>query len=225
MLTSGYQAESPEFVEYAADFWLNPMTLGNADPGVREIEQMFAEADALSGLTQVRSDYGLIGTGQTVAVIDSGVAWNHSALGGGLGAGYRVVGGWDFAEGDANPYDDGAAGGHGTLVTGVIGTDRTGTADDGVAVGADIVSLRIFDDAGNSYYAWLESALQWVHQNRNTFENPITTVSISLGDANWNSNTVPGWSTIEDELLQLKNDGIFISVSAGNAFQSFNAAG
>ncbi|MGE3640779.1 MAG: S8 family serine peptidase, partial [Pirellulales bacterium] len=189
------------------------------------IEQLLAGADDLTGLTQVRSDYGLSGSGQTVAVIDSGVAWNHPALGGNLGPNYRVVGGWDFAEGDANPYDDGPNGGHGTLVTGVIGADRTGTADDGVAPGADLVSLRVFDDNGNSYYAWIESALQWVHQNRNNFENPITAVNISLGDAQWNANTVPNWSTIEDELAQLEADGIFIAVSAGNAFQTYNAAG
>ncbi len=32
------------------------------------------------------TNYGFNGTGQTVAVIDSGIAWNHFALGGGLGA-------------------------------------------------------------------------------------------------------------------------------------------
>jgi hypothetical protein len=48
----------------------------------------------LTGLTGARSNYGLTGLGQTVVVIDSGIAWDHSALGGGLGGGYRVVGGW-----------------------------------------------------------------------------------------------------------------------------------
>ena len=221
------QNEPPALVQHAApdaDFWLDPLAQRDTDALIGDIEQLLAGADDLTGLTQVRNDYGFIGTGQTVAVIDSGVAWDHVALGGGFGANYRVVGGWDFAENDANPYDDGPAGAHGTLVTGVIGADRPGTVDDGVASGVDLVSLRVFDDSGNSYFSWIESALQWVHQNRNNFENPITAVNISLG-TDWNSNTVPAWSTIEDEFAQLKADGIFIAVAAGNAFTTYNTPG
>ena len=60
--------------------------------------------------------------GNSVAVIDTGIAYDHYALGHGYGAGHRVVGGWDFAENDANPYDDGHAGFHGTHVAGIIGS-------------------------------------------------------------------------------------------------------
>ena len=217
--------EPPALVHHAqADFWLDPLAERDVDAQLGEIQQLLAGADDLTGLTQVRNDYGFLGTGQTVAVIDSGIAWDHTALGGGLGANYRVVGGWDFAENDANPYDDGPAGSHGTLVTGVVGLDRPGTIDDGVAPGVDLVGLRVFDDAGNSYFSWVESALQWVHTNRNTFANPITAVNISLG-TDWNSNTVPAWSTLENEFTQLKADGIFVSVAAGNGFTTYNAAG
>ena len=38
--------------------------------------------------------------GQTVAVIDTGIAYDHTSLGNGFGSGYRVIGGWDFAEND-----------------------------------------------------------------------------------------------------------------------------
>jgi subtilisin family serine protease len=74
--------------------------------------------DLIQQSAELRAEQGLDGSGQTVAVIDSGVAWDHVALGGGYGPGYRVVGGWDFAEQDSNPYDDGPAGYHGTHVTG-----------------------------------------------------------------------------------------------------------
>ena len=87
-----------------------------------EIDQALANAHNQTGLTTVRSDFGFTGIGQTVAVIDSGIAYDHLALGGGLGSSYRVVGGWDFTgENDANPYDDGPAGSHGTHVSGIIG--------------------------------------------------------------------------------------------------------
>ena len=97
-------------------------------------------------------------------------------------------------------------------------------ADDGVAPGVDLVGLRVFNDAGQGYFGWVENALQWVHQNRNAFENPITAVNLSLGTS-WNATTVPSWSTMEDEFAQLKADGIFITVSAGNSFTTYNTPG
>ena len=51
-----------------------------------------------------------------ITLIDTGIAYDHLALGGGFGTSFRVVGGWDFAENDADPYDDAPAGFHGTHV-------------------------------------------------------------------------------------------------------------
>ncbi|WP_425398162.1 hypothetical protein [Aeoliella sp.] len=185
---------------------------------------MSAESHVLSGLDQVISEYGFTGEGQTVAMIGSGVAYDHVALGGGLGSQYRVVGGWDFAENDADPYDDSSPlNGSGTHEAGVV-AGGVGYGDSGVAPGVDLVALRVFDDTGYSDYAWIESALQWVHDNRNSFEDPITTVSISLG-ADYNDSSIPGWATLEDEFAQLEADGIFVAVAAGNGFQDYEEAG
>ncbi len=175
-----------------------------------------------TGWTEVQRLFGLRGEHQTVAVIDSGIAWDHVALGKGFGPGFRVVGGWDFAENDANPYDDAPAGFHGTHVSGIIGADDPTRS--GVAPGVDLVSLRVFDDAGKGQMVWTENALRWVHQNRTTFASPITTVNLSLGST-WNSGTVPSWGILEDELLQLQQDGIVIVASAGNAFKQYNSPG
>lgn len=188
-----------------------------------ELDPQLTDVHTLSGVQQVRSTYGLRGGGQTVAVIDSGIAWDHWALGRGFGAGYRVVGGWDFTEeNDANPYDDGPAGFHGTHVAGIIGSSDSRHA--GVAPDVDLVALRVFNDQGAGYFHWVEQALQWVHANRLSFENPITVVNLSLG-TDWNASAVPGWSMLEDEFAQLKADGIFISVAAGNGFQQYGTAG
>ncbi len=186
------------------------------------IEQHLSEAHSQTGWNQVHSQFGLTGKGQTVAVIDSGIAFDHVALGRGYGPGYKVVGGWDFAENDARPYDDAPAGFHGTHVSGIIG------ANDGVHLGVapdvDLVALRVFTDAGKSELAWTESALKWVHENRNSFANPITTVNLSLGST-WNSSTVPSWGSFEDELAQLQRDGIVVVASAGNSFQQYKSPG
>jgi len=170
----------------------------------------------------VRNLYGFNGAGQTVAVIDTGIAYTHAALGGGFGANYRVVGGWDFAENDANPWDDGLAGAHGTHVAGIIGASDSRYA--GAAPGADLVALRVFDDQGHSSFDWIEQSLRWVHENRGAFANPITTVNLSIG-SQWNASNVPNWATLEDEFAQLQADGIFISVAAGNSFTTYDTAG
>ena len=181
------------------------------------------EAHAATGWDAVQQQFGLTGKGQTVAVIDSGIAWDHVALGQGFGPGYRVVGGWDFSEeNDANPYDDGPMGFHGTHVAGIIGSDDP--THSGVAPDADLVALRVFNDAGQGQLSWVERALQWVHDNRNSFENPITTVNLSLGTV-WNSDVVPAWATLEEEFQTLFNDGIVVTASAGNSFQQYLTPG
>jgi len=217
-----------------ADFWFDDYYFG-AGPAAGALEQpaevpslgnlqpALLDAHQLTGLTQARAEYGLTGRGQTVAVIDTGVAYDHAALGGGLGAGYRVVGGFDFSdERDLDPYDDGPGGAHGTHVAGIIAShDSTWP---GVAPGVDLVALRVFNDEGQGTFRWVEEALRWVHNNRFAFENPITTVNLSIG-TQWNSDSLPSFAVLEDELAQLKADGIFVAVAAGNDFTSYNTPG
>ena len=206
------------------DFWIDPADQVDFEEYFDEVEQALAEAHAQTGWLNVRNNYGFTGLGQTVAVIDSGIAWDHFALGGGLGSNYRVVGGWDFSgENDPDPYDDGPSGGHGTHVSGIIGSSSS--TQSGVAPGVDFVGLRVFDDAGAGYFSWVENALRWVHENRNSFENPITTVNLSLGVSSWNSDTIPTWAMLEDEFAQLEADGIFVAVAAGNYYSSYNRVG
>lgn len=174
------------------------------------------------GLSQMREQYGLDGKGQTVAVIDTGIAWDHYALGSGFGNGHKVVGGWDFAENDENPYDDGPAGYHGTHVSGIVASEAVGNW--GVAPGVDLVGLRVFDDNGVGKLEWVEQALRWVHNHKDSFANPITTINLSLG-GDWNSKSLPDWAILEDEFAQLNQDGVFISVAAGNSFQKYLTKG
>ena len=190
--------------------------------GQEVVWQQSSSENASTGASNLAAEYGLDGSGQTVAVIDSGIAWDHYAFGGKFGEGNHVVGGWDFAENDANPYDDGPIGYHGSHVAGIIGS--LDSQYKGVASGADLVSLRVFDDSGIGKLEWVEQALRWVHEHKDAFENPITTVNLSLGSG-WNPDTTPGWGQLEDELATLKNDGIFISVAAGNYFKQINDVG
>ena len=167
------------------------------------------------GLNDVKNLYGLDGSGQTVVIIDSGIAYNHVDLGGGFGEGYRVVGGYDFANNDWNPYDAGPGGSHGTHVAGIIAS--SGSQYPGVATGVDLVALRIFDDNGASNIQYLIDALQWVHENKDAFANPITTINLSVG---FQADTNGYYAQVNEWFRILNDDGIFISVAAGNSFES-----
>src|SRR5438105_11244333 len=104
-----------------ADFWYDTAADSITEPSSTVVHPLTsAEGHGWNDLAAARSQYGLFGDGQTVAVIDSGIAYDQTALGGGLGSSYKVVGGWDFAENDANPYDDAPAGFHGTHVSGIV---------------------------------------------------------------------------------------------------------
>src|ERR1043166_5464307 len=83
------------------------------------------------------------GKGQTVAIIDTGIDYNLPYLGGGFGAGYKVVGGWDFVEDDADPMD---TFGHGTNVSGIVAASpfvMDGMKYSGIAPEANLVALRV----------------------------------------------------------------------------------
>ena len=60
-----------------------------ATPHELNTQPHLSDAHHASGWTQVRQQFGLGGQRQTVAVIDSGIAWDHEALGGGYGSEYR----------------------------------------------------------------------------------------------------------------------------------------
>ncbi|XZE53998.1 S8 family peptidase [Planctomycetaceae bacterium SH139] len=189
--------------------------LGSGNTGDHEQGGLLSQAAA------IRDRWQLTGSGQTVAVIDSGIAWDHVALGSGFGPGYRVVGGWDFAEQDANPYDDPPAGFHGTHVGGLLAGESDRLT--GVAPGADLVGIRVFDDHGQSSLDWIESALRWVYDNRDSFEHPLTTVNLSLGA------TIPAeladqvQAQFADELADLHAANIVVVAAAGNQFNSSRA--
>ena len=194
-----------------------------ATPGVGHPAQLsplgsaltLADMHAITGVDIAHGDFGLTGAGQTVAIIDSGVAWDHESLGAGLGHDSRVVGGWDFAEDDANPYDDGPAGFHGTHVTGIAASSHP--VHTGVAPGADIVALRVFDDYGRGKMEWIEASLNWIIEHADAFTHPITTVNMSIG-TDWNSLSLPDYADLEDELKTLNEMDIFVAVAAGNKF-------
>ncbi|WP_129337563.1 S8 family serine peptidase [Cellulomonas endophytica] len=96
--------------------------------------------------------YGRTGAGVTVFVVDTGVRATHQDLVG------RVRSGWDFVDDDADASD---CDGHGTHVAGTVAGTRYG-----VAKGAQVVALRVFDCTGNGDWSDVIAAVDWAIAHR-----------------------------------------------------------
>ncbi|MFD9566097.1 S8 family serine peptidase [Streptomyces sp. NPDC059994] len=146
------------------------------------------------------------GRGTTVAVLDSGVDYTHPDLGGGFGKGHKVVGGYDFANGDADPMDDN---GHGTHVAGIIAgraAEQGGVT--GVAPGASILAYKVMDDAGEGYtsdiVAGMEAAIDPANPHR------ADVVNMSLGGYGDGTDPLGAAATAATKA------GVVVVASAGN---------
>jgi len=100
-------------------------------------------ADQVWSQTDSSGD-AVIGTGITVAVIDTGVDYTHPDLGGGFGPSFKVTGGYDFYNYDSDPMDDN---GHGTHIAGIIAAN--GVSYKGVAPGAKILAYKALNSEGS----------------------------------------------------------------------------
>jgi type VI secretion system secreted protein VgrG len=171
--------------------------------------------DQIIGASATRSAFKVDGTGQSVAVIDTGVDYNNPALGGGLGAGHKVVAGVDFT---GSPNGVLPTWQHGTGVAGLIaGNDASYT---GVAPGADIVALRVFGDNNSGSFGEIANALDWVVQHHSEYN--ITVVNLSVADGgNYTSNIFANSGVgqqITQAVAELDALDIPVVVAAGNSF-------
>lgn len=81
-----------------------------------------------------------------IAVLDTGVDYNHIDLGGCIGSGCKVLTGYDYVNGDSDPMDDNF---HGTHVAGTIAAlmnNNEGTV--GVCPGCRILPVKILNSSG-----------------------------------------------------------------------------
>ena len=167
----------------------------------------------------------LTGKGQTVCIIDTGIDYNHSALGGGWGnkviAGYRFLdNGNDTKEcNSSNPfpcYDDN---GHGTHVAGIVGS--TNETYKGVAPDSKLVVVKVLDSFG---FGWLSDVISGINYCVNHSEEyNISVISMSLG-------TYETWSDYCDDdenlsvLVSAINNAtaknISVIVASGNEYNS-----
>jgi len=149
------------------------------------------------------------GDGVLVAVLDSGVNYNHPALrdriaiktaeeekndGNGLKG---DVMGWDFVNGDSLPFDDE---GHGTHVAGLIASSLAG-----VAPGAKILPVKVLDAAGSSDLGTVVQGIIYAAKNG------AKIINMSLG---FEVSSAPPPLTLALNIAHSK--GVAVFVAAGN---------
>lgn len=147
------------------------------------MEIYYKNGDEAHPLTRVNEAHvrGIRGQGMTVAVIDDGLDTNHPAFGGQAGfPTQRVLGGFDFADNDADPRNDCNQQSHGTGVSGIIAGNGGGIT--GVAPDSNLVFLKI-QSSGRCGEGALDGdlvgAIDWVVTNKDRFD--ISILSMSLG--------------------------------------------
>ncbi len=163
------------------------------------------EGGALIRATQLRNELGATGKGIGVAVLDSGIDWNHPELSG------RVVAGADYTgTQSSDPGMDDF--GHGTAVAGIIAGSQGGMAPE-----AHLLALKIFTAEGSGDASWILAALDGVYEHRNDFGG-IQVVNMSLGIPTVSSfdycdTSFPADAWAIDKVVEA---GIAVMVSSGN---------
>jgi subtilisin family serine protease len=131
---------------------------------------------------------GYQGQGVIVAVIDSGVDYNHADLNSNIWTNAREIAGngidddrngyvddvrgWDFVQRDNDAMD---VNGHGTHVAGTIAAKNDGVGLTGVAYGAKIMPIRVLGNDGSGNYTDVALGVRYA------VDNGAKVINLSLG--------------------------------------------
>ncbi|MEH2355670.1 S8 family peptidase [Nostoc sp.] len=159
---------------------------------------------------------GYTGKGVVVAVVDTGVDYNHEDLtnniwtntkeiaGNGIdddGNGYIDDNyGWNFADQNNNTLDDN---GHGTHVSGTIAGENNNYGVTGIAYDAKIMAVKALDSSGSGSYSSISKGIRYA------VDNGANVINLSLGGASSNR-------TLESAIDYASSKGVIVVMAAGN---------
>lgn len=138
---------------------------------------------------------GNTGVGAKVAIIDTGIDYQHADL----APNYK--GGYNFVSKSLNPLDDH---GHGTHVAGTIAAAANTVGIRGVAPGASLYGLKVLASSGSGTYSDIIAALQWCVNNR------MNVACMSLGSPT-------GSMALHDACTAAYQGGVLLVAAAGNS--------
>ena len=148
---------------------------------------------------------GYNGDGIIVAVVDSGVDYNHVDIAGSMwdgGANYPHHG-YDICHDDYDPMDDYC---HGTHVAGIVAGQGNAGTQTGIAPGAKIMAVKVLDETGYGSDSDLISGVHFA------MYHGADIINLSLGDPEMGPSAV-----YRDLFNTVKDAGMVASVAAGNS--------
>jgi subtilisin len=159
---------------------------------------------------------GYTGKGVVVAVVDTGVDYNHEDLknniwtnskeiaGNGIdddGNGYVDDNyGWNFSDNNNNTLDNNN---HGTHVSGTIAGENNNYGVTGIAYDAKIMPVKVLNESGSGTYS---SIAQGIHY---AVDNGANVINLSLGGRYSNR-------TLESAINYASSKGVIVVMAAGN---------
>lgn len=137
-----------------------------------------------------------MGSGVTIAILDSGVLATHPDLAANL------VPGWNFYDNDSNTAD---VYGHGTAVAGAAAAiANNGTGVVGVAGAAKIMPIRVTDISGYGYYSTVAQGITYAADH-------------GARVANASFASLYSSSSVQSAAQYMKSKGGLVTVAAGNS--------
>ncbi len=148
---------------------------------------------------------GYTGEDIVVAVLDSGVNYNHQDLAGNMWThpDYPYHG-YNFIEGNNNPMDYFF---HGTHVAGIVAGNGTAGTTTGVAPGATIMAVKVLSNTGSGSQWGVWAGIQFA------VEQGAHILNLSLG---WSYHWSPDRGAWRTAMVNTLNAGVIAAVAAGN---------
>lgn len=160
-------------------------------------------------LWQMKDNSGNSLTGQDikVGIIDTGIDYTHTDLGGCFGTSCKVAGGYDFVNSDNDPMDDNV---HGTHVAATVAANGSMK---GVAPDATLYAYKVLDSGGSGWDSDVIAAIE------RSVEDGMDVINLSLGSGAGPDSPA---SIATNEAMKA---GVIVVAAAGNSGPGYATVG
>ncbi|HLD29108.1 MAG TPA: S8 family peptidase [bacterium] len=142
-------------------------------------------------------------TDVVVSVVDTGIDYNHQDLSNRMWRDTDGRYGYDFVNGDSDPFDDE---GHGTHVAGIIAAEENGSGVVGLAPGVRVMAVKVLDSEGKGTTETVAGGIKYAA------DQSCSIINLSLGG---------GGAEIEEEAVNYACDrGVLLVAASGNSNES-----
>lgn len=136
-----------------------------------------SESTHIIGADSIWINYGYYGDSVVIAIIDTGIDYLHPDLGGGIGPGFKVIGGINCINSENPPMDDN---GHGTHVAGIAAANGNIR---GVAPHASLMAIKALQSDGTGISTWILAGIEFALDPDNDpfTDDQVDIINMSFG--------------------------------------------